>query len=237
MFDFLSLGFTSSGTRTGNPISKHTHLRKGEMTMRFIAIAAFVFTVAFAVTTQSAFGQHPVDPNTLNPPPPPEFNPICKDTGNGTVCTVQFSDPPFAGGSGVICTSGGTTYEVFQFQNRSVLGHRYYDRSGNLLRRHYREVLSGTFSNPLNGAAVSFSGGDTHLHDLAVPGDISSGTEVMTGSFRINKRQGGSVLVDTGRQVVTEDGTLVSESGQHPFNDYFIFGNSEALQPLCDALQ
>jgi len=67
--------------------------------------------------------------------------------------------------------------------------------------------------------------------------DISTGTEIMTGSFKVYRVNGGIILIDAGRQVVTEDGTLISESGQHPFNAYFIFGDTSALQPLCDALE
>src|SRR5213080_4117630 len=141
------------------------------------------------------FAGQPVDPSTLNPPPNP-LTTVCEKDGNQTICTLQFSDPPFAGGSGVICGTGPTAYEVFQFQNRSVIGKRYYDQNGNLTRRHFREILSGTFSNPQNNAAVSFSGQDTHLHYLATPGDVSSGTDIVTGSFRVYLRHGGSVLLE-----------------------------------------
>jgi hypothetical protein len=176
-----------------------------------------------------------VDPSTLNPPPPPTFNPVCEKVGGGTICTVNFKET-FAGGSGVICSSGANTYEVFQFQNRTVRGHRYYDRNGNLTRRHFKEVLNGTFTNPLNHQAVSFSGTDTHLHDLTIPGDITSGTENITGSFRIYLAQGGTVLLEAGRTIETPD-ALLSEKGPHPLVDYFVFGDTAAVQPLCDALQ
>ena len=55
-----------------------------------------------------------------------DFQQIHSHLSNGfcTICTVQFSDPPFAGGSSVICGTGANTYEVFQFQNRSVQGKR-----------------------------------------------------------------------------------------------------------------
>lgn len=177
-----------------------------------------------------------VDPSTLNPPPPPAFNPICEKSGFGTLCTVNFSDPPFAGDSGLACGSGANAFEVFQFSTRSVQGKRYYDQNGNLLKRHFREYLTGTFSNPLSNKAVTFSGSVTHVHVLAVPGDNTSGTESLTGGTRIHLQNGGIVLVDAGRATVTEDGTILNESGQHPFDEYFVFGDTTALQPLCDAL-
>ena len=113
--------------------------------------------------TSLAFAGTPVNPSTLNPPPPPQFNPVCEKDGNQTICTVQFSDPPFAGGSGVICGTGAGAYEVFQFQNRSVVGHRYYDQNGNLTRKIFREILTGTFSNPLTHTAVSYDGGTPNM--------------------------------------------------------------------------
>ena len=91
--------------------------------MLFATLNLLVIAPQFAV-----FAGESVDPSTLNPPPPPQFNPVCERVGGGTICTVQFSDPPFAGGSGVICGSGPNSYAVFQFQNRSVIGHRYYDQ-------------------------------------------------------------------------------------------------------------
>jgi len=205
--------------------------------LRFFLMVFATLNLLVIAPQSAVFAGESVDPSTLNPPPPPQFNPVCERVGNGTICTVNFSDPPFAGGSGLFCGSGANTFEVFQFQTRSVQGRRYYDVNGNLTRRHFREVLAGTFTNPLTHASLSFSGGDTHLHDLAVPGDISTGTEVTTGSFRVYLTNGGSVLIDAGRQVALQDGTLVSESGQHPFNDYFVFGNTSALQPICDALE
>jgi hypothetical protein len=205
-------------------------------------LVAFVCLLGIALVPCLSFAlqgssDHSVDPSTLNPPPPPQFNPVCEKVGGGTICTVQFSDPPFAGGSGVFCGSGADSYEVFQFQNRSVTGHRYYDQNGNLTRRHFHEVDTGTFSNPINHKALSFSQVGTTLHDLAIPGDITSGTQVFTGSFRLYLSQGGSVLLATGRSVSNGTGDLIRESGQHPFTEYFFFGDTAAIQPVCDALQ
>ena len=206
---------------------------KGTQKLRRYLIS---LTATLALLLQAAFAGQPVDPSTLNPPPNP-LTTVCEKDGNQTICTLQFSDPPFAGGSGVICGTGPTAYEVFQFQNRSVIGKRYYDQNGNLTRRHFRETLSGTFSNPLTHATVSFDGKDTHLHDLTIPGDVSTGTDVVTGSFHIYPSKGGIVLFEAGRTINTADGTILRESGPHPFIDYFILGDTAAVQPLCDALE
>jgi len=47
----------------------------------------------------------------------------------------------------------------------------------------------------------------------------------------------GTLAIDTGRSVYTAQGDLLRESGQHPFFDYFVYGDTAAAQPLCDALQ
>jgi hypothetical protein len=112
---------------------------------------------------------------------------------------------------------------------------RYYDQNRNLLRRHFREYFEGTFVNPITHTALAYSGSDTHLDDLAVPGDVNTVTQAITGSVRIFLGQGnGTLALDTGR-IVDSQGIL-AESGQHPFVDYFVFGDTAALQPLCDAL-
>jgi hypothetical protein len=205
--------------------------------LRIVPVVIFGFALFFPLLSQQAFAGQPVDPSTLNPPPPPQFNPVCEKDGNQTICTVQFSDPAFAGGSGVICGSGPNTYEVFQFQNRTVQGIRYYDQNGNLTRRHFHEVDTGTLSNPINNKAVSFSARGTTLHDLSIPGDISSGTQILTGSFRVYRTDGGTVTFEAGRTVNSGTGDFIRESGPHPIQDYFVFGDTAAVQPLCDALQ
>ncbi len=200
-------------------------------------LSIVILTALMSLTPRTLFAQHSVDPATLNPPVPPEYNPVCKSVGAGTICTVQFTQL-FPGGSGVICPTAGGTYEVLQTQTRSVEGHRYYDQNGDLTRRLFHEVDTGTYINPITHVSVSFSARLTTLHDLSIPGDINSGTQAMTGPWRVFLPHGGVVVIEVGRFVFTGDGnTLLSESGPHPFLDYFYFGDTAALQPLCDALR
>ena len=140
--------------------------------------------------------------------------------------------------------NGDDTQRVVLWQNGRVIDlrgsdpfRRYYDESGNLTRRLFHEVDSGTLSNPINHKAVSFSARGKTRHDLSTPGDINSGTSVLTGEFRVYPVQGGTVLIEVGRTVNLADGTFVRESGPHPFQDYSVFGDTAAVQPLCDALQ
>jgi hypothetical protein len=205
---------------------------------RFARLLLVSFIALFAVATpRSVSASQIVDPSTLNPPPPPQFNPVCKAVGFGTICTIEFVETQGPDASGIICGSGLNSFEVIISDTRTVTGRRYYDQDGNLTQRHFREVLVGTFTNPLTGASLDFVQADTILHNLAVPGDVNTGTEAITGSTRLSLPQGGVVLIDAGRTVIdVSDGTLLFEAGPHPFDDYFGSGDTAALQPICDAL-
>ena len=207
------------------------------MTSKRLVQLFFIVATTILACTSQALAREAVDPSTLNPPPPANFNPVCERVGNGTICDIQFTDSPFAAGSEVICGSGSSTFEPFQYQNRSVRSKRYYDQNGNLFRTHYHEYIDGTFVNPITHKALAYSGTLNHLDNDAVPGDVSTVTQNITGSVRIFLGQGnGTLAFDTGRIVDSPQGIL-AESGQHPFLDYFVFGDTAAVQPLCDALQ
>lgn len=177
----------------------------------------------------------PVDPGTLNPPPPDFFNAECYAGAGGTVCTLHFSDDPIVDEpSGVVC---GPTELLFS-QERSVVGKRYYDAGGNLVQRHFREWMSGTFTNPDTAKSLPWEQHDTIIHDLSIPGDLDSGTIMTTGLLtRAWLPGGGSILLDAGtflEDVAT--GELIHEGGPHPFYDYFVNGDASALAAICDAL-
>ena len=152
--------------------------------------------------------------------------------GGGIVCDLAFSDPPlFDEPSAIICD--GT--EILFSQTRSVVGKRIYDADGNLLKRHFREELAGTYSNPSTGQVIGWATHATNIHVLSIPGDLASGISSGAGSGRWFELGGATVLVDAGRLVFGPTGILESH-GPHHFDDYFERGDLDALQPICDAL-
>jgi hypothetical protein len=175
-----------------------------------------------------------VDPTTLTPPPPDFFNADCNVGAGGVLCTLHFSDDPVVDEpSGILC---GST-ELLVSQTRSVIGKRTYDAAGLLLQRHFREELAGTLTNPVTGRSVPWTQHDTVIHDLSVPGDLDSGTTMITGlTSRFFLPGGGTVLVDAGTTVHDAAGALVKEGGPHPLVDYFELGDGDALGPICDAV-
>ena len=198
-------------------------------------LVVIISVIALALPAMVA-AKEVVDPATLTPPPPPEFNPTCERVGNQIICELAFTDPAIVDEpSGVVC--GGT--ELLFSQMRSVVGKRFYDAEGLLLRRHFHEKVSGDWTNPVTGAMASFSGGSTTLHDLAIPGDVVSGANRISGSIRIYFPDGGTIIhQDAGLLVIDEGGTgaVLSQSGQHPFEDFFGSGDTTALDEFCSAL-
>ncbi len=212
--------------------------RRGRLNTGAAACVVATLMALLSFTPPSAAagtGNEPVDPATLNPPVPALFNASCFRVGNHISCSLAFDDPEVVNDpSGIICNRT----ELLISQTRSVVGKRLYDAGGNLLQRHFRESLDGTFTNPDTGLVALWTQHDTVIHDLAVPGDDTTGTEHISGlSTRAWLPDGGTIITDAGTTVFPEgtDGVL-KESGHHPFLDYFAFGDTSALDPLCAAL-
>ena len=208
-------------------------------THRFFSLFVMLtVAVLFALVPQAVvFASQSVNPATLNPAPPPEFNPVCQASGFGTLCTIAFVQIEGPDATDIICGSDPNSFNVVFSDTRTVTSRRYYDENGDLTQRHFREVFVGTFTNPLTGVSLDFVQADTVINNLAVPGDTGTGTEAITGLNRFFLPKGGVVLIDAGRTVLdASDGMILFEAGQHHFDDYFVYGDTSALQPICDAL-
>ena len=202
------------------------------------ALSIGVLAAFGAGAEPASAGDRSVDPTTLTPAPPDFFNAVCARTGSQIQCDVAFVDPaqPVEERTGILCGSGPSGFEVLDTSIRSVTGKRFYSADGLLLRRHFNDNISGTFTNSVTGATAAYEVHDTDLHDLGVPGDVETGTEAQTTHFRLLTPHG-SVVLQAGRTVLD----LASEStvfaaGKHALDDYFENRNPEALQPVCDAL-
>lgn len=206
------------------------------MTRRILSMAILAALVAVGGLAGPATASSPVDPNTLNPPPPDFFNAQCQRTVKLIVCTLHFDtvDDVFDEPSGIVC--GGT--ELTFSQVRAVVGKRYYNADGDLLIRHFQETLSGDFTNPATGKVATWRQHDDVFHRLGTPGVIASGFTTFAGVFaHVRGPNGRTILVDAGIHVIDEaTGELVFWRGPHHFDDYFVRGDTHALDPICDAL-
>jgi len=205
--------------------------------VRQIVIATAVAALLAVPLAAPTLARVSVDPATLNPPPPDFFNAECYVGGAGTICDLAFADPvnPIVDEpSGIVCDAT----EILFSQNRFVVGKRFYDADGNLTRRHFRESLEGTLTNPATGTVIPWDQHDTVLHDLSIPGDVDSGTTRITGLMsRFFTGPGRTVLVDSGTMLVDgSTGEVLQAGNNHPIDDYFSGRDPQALRPLCDAL-
>jgi hypothetical protein len=207
----------------------HKHLATLARVTVGAALAALTLATPAAART-------PVDPNTLKPAPPDFFNAACERTGSQIICTLHFDtvDDVFEEPSGIVC---GSTELLFS-QQRAVVGKRYYDADGNLLVRHFRETFTGDFTNPDTGKVATWTQHDTVIHHLATPGDVASGTTSVSGQVaHVRGPDGRTILIGAGRMLINEsNGEIISLHGPHPFDEYFAFGDSHALDAICDAL-
>jgi hypothetical protein len=214
------------------------HIRRSLLLSATLLLALSAGTAATAAPAIAANNTRSVDPATLTPPPPDFFGATCARTGNHITCDLAFLDPiaPVEEPTGIICGTGIHQFEVLDTWTRSVVGKRLYSADGLLLRRHFFDSWDGTLTNSVTGSTVAYSQRGTYLHDLAVPGDNSTGLERDTMLIRVFGTRG-TVVIDTGRTVFARaDDQIVFQAGQHPFEAYFGQGDVAALQPLCDAL-
>lgn len=202
------------------------------------AVTVAVLGMTGAWTTTAEASPAPVDPTTLTPAPPGFFNATCTRNGIGIICDLHFTEVVLDHEpNGVVCASAAGPVELLEVNTRSVVGKRYYDGDGNLLRRHFRDEWTATITNPVTGRSAAYLQTDRILHDLAVPGDNTTGTEEVTTRLRVINDAGSTIFVDAGRTVIREaDGSIEFQAGPHRFDDYFVNGNTAAVQPLCDAL-
>jgi hypothetical protein len=174
---------------------------------------------------------------TLNPPPP-DFE-RCHASGQQTICEGNRVEPGHVEGTGIICFEG--TPGAFELTDVSdgVSQHaaRWYDADGNLVRRQISDLWLGTaWVNPNTGEGVRYHQSQTVIDVLAVPGELGTATETTTGAVNFLLPGGGAIVRNAGRTVFSFDGTLEFTSGPQAINDYFLNGDTAALQPLCDAL-
>ncbi len=193
-----------------------------------VGVIVALLALAGPVTAKSS-----VDPTTLNPPPPDFFNATCERTGGPSCATWRTRTSSTS--RGIVC---GSTELRSRSSPSSASGST--TPTGDLTQRHFRESFDGTFSNPDTDKVATWTQHDTVKHDLAVPGDVTSGTDPHQRPVRaVTGPNGATILTDTGMFLVVE-GTGEIAACQSPttvVDDYFANGNARRCsRRLCDAL-
>ena len=184
---------------------------------------------ALALAPAALAGQPPR--SDLNPPPPDFYT--CAATGSQTICraSLRFHEDPVMDDE--LCPFT----VVDQGDVREELTRRY-DADGDFVERVTRETWTNSFwSNPLTGNTIPYTQRGIQTDRATVPGDLDSirstlvGENVYTDPVTHKK-----VLRSVGRTVFGPDGTLEASSGQQPFIEKFVFGDSSAFDAVCAAL-
>jgi hypothetical protein len=111
---------------------------------RALCAAAFLALTAVMPHT-SALAEQPIDPSTLNPPPP-SFE-ACHAVGNGVICQGTRTLPPYGpDDTGLVCGGSPNAFDIFDSGVESQVARRDYDQNGNLVRRFILQSFVSQFS-------------------------------------------------------------------------------------------
>lgn len=207
---------------------------------RTLFAAALIGLVGLAPHAQAHAGQ-PIDPSTLNPPPPSQVAGVvvvesCQVDGRNIICRDSLGPTPWGPSDNqIFCGTGATAFDTFDNSVLSQNAVRYYDQTGNLMRQVIHFDADGQWSNALTGAAAPYTQHNIITDVLAVPGDFGSRTETETGNIVFTLPHEGALAVDAGRVTTAPDGSIDFASAQHDLLSYFQ-GDTSALQQLCAAL-
>jgi hypothetical protein len=157
-------------------------------------------------------------------------------TGGGAICSGTTVESFDVAPSGFLCGATADPIELlFVDSHTNVSVIRFYDEDGNLTRRLRREQGAGTLLNPVTGLTILTTQIAEFTSILATPGDFNTATETQRGVVKFYLPGAGVLFIDVGRAVIPPDPSLGSDTGQHPFDQYFN-GDTSVFEPVCEAL-
>jgi hypothetical protein len=218
-------------------LSSTTRMRHRHLRLRLVSTTSAValFAALFVVSAPAAHAGQPVDPSTLNPPPPPFEE--CRTTGSGVICQGSTTFDPYGPDwTPLVCGSGPTAFNIYDASNGPLrqLATRWYDLDRNLTRREVHFETFGEVSNPLAGTVVPYHAVDSTKTIFAIPGDFGSATESHIGSMIFTLPHEGAVEVNAGKVTFDASGNIEFASAKNPYA--FNIGDMSKLQDLCTAL-
>ena len=132
-----------------------------------------------------------VDPDTLQPPPPPGAE--CRLDGQWIICQTSFVEDLVNEPTGIVLPCG----ELYDTSHDVRSGIRFYNAEGLLVKRFVTQASDGTFSlSPTGeGPAVDLRVNANWWIILAVPGDESTGELTQHGNVVTLSIPGFGVIV------------------------------------------
>ena len=120
-----------------------------------------------------------VDPASLTPPINPAANPTCGWAGSQVICSSELRFTVTDAPTGIVCYGG----ELLESSERHTSTLRFYDADLLLVKHQFQERIDGILYVAETGELVRWTGTDTGIQRLAVPGDPGTGTLVNSGAI------------------------------------------------------
>jgi hypothetical protein len=186
---------------------------------RLCLIATVVMTGVLAVASPAA-AREAVNPATLTPPQPAYLESTCGWSGLHVMCLSTGSFTVTDAATGIFCSGS----ELLESSDRYVAGQRIYNANLDLVERRVRERIEGVLYDPATGRWIRWTGADTGVLTLSIPGDPGSGVGVDSGAIL-------HFYLDNGRSVVVAGRTTENfDTG-----DFIQVGHDPSFD-LCGAL-
>jgi hypothetical protein len=205
-----------------------TFLRRLVTAVAAVAVGLLIL----AGTPASASGRTPVDPSLMQPALNPTFTWQCWRIDAATVCDGQRHESWTAADTGLPCAAG----PIYSTGTDDRFLRRWGDAEGRALHSHGVANISETLAlNPDGtGTTASSAGHFSQRFTYAVPGDLSTRVEILSGSDVTVVVPGtGLVMHDVGVKSFDIEGNVLSAHGPHEVLEDF----DAAFAKVCDALQ
>ena len=204
-------------------------MRRVSLLAGLVGVAALFAAVPVGVAGQQA---------TLSLKQARPFVDTCQPVGGGTICRFSHIEEVGPVDTGIVCGEGADAFDIFdQFVDHESRTF-WFDENDNLTRFTDHDVYSfGQWSNPLTGATVPYTQHNVQTLVLAVPGDITSAIQTVTGENIYRVGNGQFVLQAVGMQIFNWDQSeLFASHGPNAFVDAFYEGDPHTFDRICAAL-
>jgi hypothetical protein len=178
--------------------------------IRTRTIAVTLTLAALACIPLPVAARETVDPATLTPAPNPAANPICGWSGSQVICRSELRFTVTAAETGIFCDGG----QLLESSERHTRTTRTYNSDLLLTKRVTQEWIEGVLYVAETGEQVRWTGTDSGIATLRVPGDTGTGTFVNVGAIIHLYPAAGPSISLAGRIVEDLDaGTVVAAGG------------------------
>ena len=189
---------------------QHAHALRTRSAL-VLAVVAGALALPGPVTAREA-----VDPASLTPPINPAANPTCGWAGSQVICSSDIRFTVTDAPTGIVCDGG----ELLESSERHTSTLRFFNADLLLTKRQFQERIDGILYVAETGELVRWTGTDTGIQRLSVPGDPGSGTLVNSGAIIHLQLENGRSISIAGRTIEDFDSGDVAQVGHSPQIDF-----------------